>query len=422
MRSISAATVAATVAVLALSSCSSSSPSASSASSPSTSATASSPSPMSTQSSVSSALGAATASSGPSDGSGGCPSAAGADTFTFSSDGDVNVQNLWQQDLLPAFKKVCPQFTVKFLFDIHSTNSNLNVSKIAAAAKAGQQPPIDVADDSVAEAAAQAGLTETISATDVPAVAEVDPTALAEFKSAAIPYRGSSVLLAYDSTKITSPPKTLKDLLAWIKANPGQFTYNDPASGGSGGSFVETVLDASVPADHLKQMQAGYVPTLESDWAPGFATLKSLTPSIYQNVYPNGNQAVLDLLGKGEISMAPVWSDQFLSAKSLGQLGAEYKVTQIADPSFNGGAAYLALIKGSSHAPAGKAFLQWLLQPQQQATIVAKIAGFPAIPMTKLPTAQQGVFGGVDVQNLRAGVSSKMGADLESQWAAKVPG
>ncbi len=372
--------------------------------------------------SSSAASGSAAAASPAAASTSGCPSTAPADTFTFSSDGDVNVQNLWQQTLLPAFKKACPQFGVNFVFDVHSANANLNVSKIAAADKAGQAPPIDVADDSVAEAAAQAGLTQTLTAAQVPAISEVNPAALARFGSAALPYRGSSVLLAYDSTKVSSPPKTLKDLLAWITANPGQFTYNDPSSGGSGGSFVETVLDSFVPAADLTKMQTGYAPALESDWAQGFSTLKALTPSIYQKVYPNGNQAVLDLLGKGEISMAPVWSDQFLAAKSQGQLGDEYKVTQIADPSFTGGAAYLAIIKGSKHAAAGEAFMQWLLEPVQQGEIVKSIAGFPAISMTKLPTDQQAAFSGVDVQNLRPSVSSKMGADMQSQWAAKVPG
>jgi len=352
----------------------------------------------------------------------GCPSSAPAEDFTFSSDGDVNIQNLWQQTLLPAFKKVCPQFAVTFTFDTHSANANLNVAKIAAAEKSGQAPPIDVADNAVAEAAAQAGLTQPLTSGQIPALSEVNPKTLAQYKSSAVPYRASSVLLAYDSTKITDPPKTLKDLLAWIKANPGQFTYNDPSSGGSGNAFAEAVVDSTMTPADLARAQQGYVPALQSQWAPGFATLKELTPSIYQKVYPNGNQAVIDLLSKGEISMAPVWSDQFLSAKSQGQLGDEYKVTQIADPPFTGSPAYIGIIKGSKHAAGGQALIQWLLQPAQQALIVKTIQGFPAIPMAKLPAGVQSAFGDVDVQALRPPMSSKMGADMKSQWAAKVPG
>ena len=55
-----------------------------------------------------------------------------------------------------------------------------------------------------------------------------------------MPYRGSQVLLAYDTTKLPADkaPKTWADLVAWIKANPGQFIYNRPDKGGSGGNFV----------------------------------------------------------------------------------------------------------------------------------------------------------------------------------------
>ena len=67
-------------------------------------------------------------------------------------------------------------------------------------------------------------------------------------KGAAIPYRGSSVVLAYNSDHVKSPPKTLGALLDWIRANPGKFTYNSPNSGGSGYSFAETVVDSLLHA------------------------------------------------------------------------------------------------------------------------------------------------------------------------------
>ena len=357
-----------------------------------------------------------------SDGGSGCPSSAPADTFTFSSDGDVNIQNLWQKTLLPAFKTACPQFTVNFTFDSHSTNANLNVSKIAAAQKAGQPPPFDVASESVAASAAQAGLTEKLTAADIPEMKNVNQQAIAAYNNAAVPYRGSGVLLAYDSTKITDPPKTLKDLLAYIKANPGQFTYNDPATGGSGMAFAETVADSFMDPADLKTLQVGYHPELESKWAQGYAALKELNPAVYQKVYPKGNQAVLDLLNKGEISLAPVWSDQFLSAKASGQLGDEYKVAQIADPPFTGGASYFAVIKGTKHAAGAQALISWVLRPAQQATIVKTISGFPAVPMSTLPANVQNAFGDVNTQDLRLGMSGKMGADFQSKWAANVPG
>lgn len=340
--------------------------------------------------------------------------------LSFQSGGDVNIQALWQKTLLPSFKKFCPNVSVNFTFDTHSANGNLSVSKVAAAIKSGRTPDIDVTDD-FPTAAAQAGLTERVSVADIPALAGVDKQALAAYSSKAAPYRGSSVLLAYDSSQVDNPPKTLADLVSWIKENKGKFTYNDPSTGGSGDSFVQTVVASKLKPATLAKLQVAYDPALQKEWKSGLSELKSLTPSIYQKVYPKGNQAVLDLLGKGEIEMAPVWSDQFLAARSQGLLGSEFKITQISDPSFTGGAAYLSIIKNTKHTAAAAAFINWVLQPDQQAQIVKKISGFPAIPLNKLPGDVQGALKGVDTQSLRPGFESKTDADLQNTWASVVP-
>src|SRR5690625_6938645 len=81
-----------------------------------------------------------------------------------------------------------------------------------------------------------------------------------------IPYRASSVLLAYNTDEVSEPPQTLDELLQWIRDNPGRFTYKTPDSGGSGQSFVATVLDHYVPDDVSEQMVTGYHEDLESHW------------------------------------------------------------------------------------------------------------------------------------------------------------
>jgi len=361
--------------------------------------------------------GAAGSSGGPAPAAFTCPT--GTDGFTLASGGDVNIQNLWQKNLIPAWEKACPNTKITFTFDTHSANANLDVAKIGAAIKSGKPVPVDVTDN-FSLAAQQAGLTEPVTVAEIPGISKISPTAMAAVKSSAVPYRASSVLLAYDSTKVTNPPKTLADLLTWIKANPGKFTYNSPNTGGSGQNFVETVVDSKIPADVLTKMQTVYDPSLVSNFASGLAILKDLTPSVYQKTYPNGNQAVLDLLSKGEIEMAPVWSDQFLSAQQSGQLDKKIKVTQISDPSLNGSPTYLAIIKSSTRVKAAQAFIDWVLLPAQQSQIVTTIAGFPAIPISDLPANVQGSFAGIDTQNLRPNLESKTGADLQKQWASAV--
>jgi len=340
-------------------------------------------------------------------------------TLNMLSDGDTNIQNLWEQTLLPAFAKACPDIKVNFTFDVNDANETTNLAKMAGAQKSNKPVPYDILEG-IAQDAAVAGLTMPVTTSMIPNMANVNQTAVKQVNSTAVPWRGSAVLLAYDSSKVQSPPKTLADLLAWIKANPGKFTYNDPSGGGSGSSFVETVLDSKTPPADLTKMQNDYVPELEKDWDAGFAILKDIKSDLYQGTSPHGNNDVLNYMSQGVVEMAPVWSDQFLTAQSTGQIGKEWKVTQTSDPSMTGGPAYMAIVKGTKQATAAAAMINFMLEPAQQAQVVKTISGFPAVPLSSLPADAQSAFAGIDTQDLRPGLNGKMNNDMKQQWTAKV--
>ena len=48
----------------------------------------------------------------------------------------------------------------------------------------------------------------------------------------------SGPLLEYDPAKVTNPPTTADELLAWCKANPGKFLYAQPANSGPGRTLL----------------------------------------------------------------------------------------------------------------------------------------------------------------------------------------
>jgi ABC-type uncharacterized transport system, periplasmic component len=342
-------------------------------------------------------------------------------TLDVYANGDVNIQDLWQNTLIPGFEKANPGTKVALQFDLHDANSQQVLAKLAAATKQKKDPGLDLVEG-MAQQTGDAGLLADPT-TAVPNLANVDAKVVASGGRNAIPYRGSSVLLAYNSTKISNPPKTLEELLAWIKANPGKFTYNSPDTGGSGGAFVATVLDKYVPSADRAQMTTGYHQDLEKDWDPGWQTLKGLNPYVFQKgVYPNGNQGVLDLLSSGQIEMAPVWSDQFITGQKTGSIPAEVKVAQITDPSFTGGATEIGVTSASKKQALAFTFANWILEPTQQAAIADKIAGYPAISLDTMTPAVKSQFKNAQPGNLRPGYNSDHGNDINAQWAEKVPG
>ncbi|MFF0343994.1 extracellular solute-binding protein [Kribbella sp. NPDC004875] len=337
--------------------------------------------------------------------------------------GDTNIQKLWTDDLGPAFEKANPGYKVQITLDLHGEHDAQTMAKLSASVAQKKDPGFDLVDGGFVPKASAANFLEPVDAAKVAPLADIPADVVKAGGTGGIPYRGSSVLLAYDTKTVPAPPKTLDELLAWIKANPGKFTYNSPKSGGSGGSFVATVLDKYVPADARQKMTVGYDKSLESTWDQGFATLHGLNPYVYQKgVYPNGNQQVLDLLASGQISMAPVWSDMFTTAVANGAVPSTVKATQISGPSFTGGAAYLGVPASSPSKDAALKVANFVLQPEQQALIVKDISGYPAISLDKLPQELQSKFANADTNNLRKGYFDSMTKDLNNLWDQKVPG
>ena len=337
---------------------------------------------------------------------------------------DTNIQDLWVKTLAPAFKADNPGYDVNVTFDLHGDHDAQETAKLTAAFALHKDAGADLIDGGFVQQLGSSHVLYKATSALVPNIADVGRVVLAAGKGG-IPYRASSVLLAYNSTNVPNPPKTLDALLAWIKAHPGKFTYNVPSGGGSGYAFVQTVVDKYLTATDRKTLALSANKDLQAKWAPGLAMLRSLNKYTYgQNgSYPANNAETLKDLATGLVDMASVWSDQFASAVKAGTMPANIKVTQIANPTFTGGAAYLGIPRTSKNLAAARLLANWVLSPAAQNLIVAgTLNGMPVIPVSKLdPTVGAGLKG-VDVANLRPTYLSANANDLKSAWASAVPG
>lgn len=337
--------------------------------------------------------------------------------------GDTNVQDLWEKGIIPAYEELHPEVTVTTTIDLHGEHDQQTVAKLVTSTEAGDDPGFDLVDAGfVTSSAAEADTLLEVDDDSISGLADVPEGTVTAGKGFGIPYRASSVLLAYDSTKIDSPPQTLDALLEWITQNPGQFAYNSPSTGGSGGAFVTTVLDSFLSQEDQDALRVGYDEPLQAGWDAGFAKLKEIGPSTYQGgVYPNGNSQVLELLGSGEISLAPVWSDQFITAVESGLIPETVAYTQISDPSFTGNASYLGIPSTSDNTDGAIDLVNFVLSPEGQQIVAEQISGYPVIDLDLMPEDVAAKFEDADPSALRPGYYSEVNSDMSNLWDQLVP-
>lgn len=199
--------------------------------------------------------------------------------FNFYFTGSQNVKDLWDS-LEPMFEKQHPDIDVNLVYIPSGTGAEPTYDRIVAAKKAGKgSGDIDLYEDGITSVAqgTKDGVWEQLNEKDIPNLSKVNTDTMKDVDNFAVPYRSSAVVLAYDSSKISNPPTTLDELLQWIKANPEQFAYNDPSTGGSGSSFVQTIVYKDLPEEDIHNSD----PAIMEKWDGGFDTLKEIGPYVY---------------------------------------------------------------------------------------------------------------------------------------------
>ncbi|MDM7932115.1 ABC transporter substrate-binding protein [Tabrizicola sp.] len=117
-----------------------------------------------------------------------------------------------------------------------------------------------------------------------------------------VPWNTVQFAFAHDSAVLPEPPRSMADLLDWIKANPGQFTYPAPPDF-TGSVFVRHVFyHAAGGADALLGPfdQARFDDAAAKTWA----ILNEIEPFLWREgqTYPNTIVQMNELFANGEVA------------------------------------------------------------------------------------------------------------------------
>lgn len=359
-------------------------------------------------------------------GSGTAESADGKETITLWASGSQNVGDIYET-LVEEFNtnsEYADKYQVDFQFMLSGTGTQSLTDMLIAAHKAGQTNTdydiVDLGGDDLSKVVSQAGeeMLVKLDKSKIPNASKVsaESTVATDYVQ---PYRGTTVIMAYDSEKVENPPKTVDELVVWMEENPGRFAYNAPGTGGAGDSFARSMVYNFMPEEAMTSDDTSW----EEEWDEGFQFLADIHPYMYESggsiVYPNKNQGTLDLLNQGEIDMCPNWADMVLSQRAQGTIKDSIKIYQI-EPSLTGSLQSLAIPTFGSHEEGAYAFMDFMLSDTAQEILVKQMAAIPLVDTSNMDLTGYEDLMELDVSNFRIMSIGDLGTDFNTRWDSEI--
>jgi putative spermidine/putrescine transport system substrate-binding protein len=340
------------------------------------------------------------------------------DVYTAS---DANISDWLSNTLKPAFEAANPGLSVNVVISRGTGTGGVNAiaDRALAALQAKKDPQVDFIEEitvGVPIGAENSGLWTKFDANSLPNWNRVNKVAIQAPDH--LPWRGSQVLLAYNSDKVATPPRTWAELVAWIKANPGQFIYGRPDRGGSGRNFVVRAIHEANGRDPSLFKIDNFTKDAAAERFPkAWDILNDLAPSLYnKGAYTAGNTPTLQLLAQGVVAMVPAWSDQALQGISQGVLPPSTKLVQLTDLPLCGQFSQAAIPTNAAHHDGALKLANFLLTDEMQASVVKDIGGFPGVEFKTLPADLQKVLADVAPKSLPNFPSGEWEAAMNDGW------
>lgn len=197
-----------------------------------------------------------------------------------------------------------------------------------------------------------------------------DPAVAFDFGTAVdgcqVPWNRAQVAFAYNTATVSDPPRTIPALIAWIKANPGRFTYPAPPD-----------FTGSVFVRHVFYHAAGGVDRLLGDFdqalfdevsAKTWTILNDLEPSLWREgkTYPNDSAALTQLFANREVDFTVTYDPSEIGTNVINGIFPETVSSYALDDGTIGNVNYVAIPRNSPNKAAAMVLANFLISPEAQ--------------------------------------------------------
>jgi putative spermidine/putrescine transport system substrate-binding protein len=254
------------------------------------------------------------------------------------------------------------------------------------------------------------------------------------------PWSSAQFQFIYDSARMDEAklPRSYRELDAWVRANPGRFTYVAPSGGAFQGTrFVKQALYEL--SGGYEQFLGPWNQALFDEKAPAlWAFLNAWEPYLWRQgkTYPASENELHQLFANGEvdfsITLATAGAGPSIAAGLIPQSSRAYAFNAFMIGDYN----YLAIPANASNKAAALVLANLILEPDRQALQILPEYGFGlgyAVDMRKLDDADRALLeaslaklgpAAADAESLRSSFAPDLAPEsqeaIEKGWEAKV--
>ncbi len=188
------------------------------------------------------------------------------------------------------------------------------------------------------------------------------------------PFHRNQTGILYDPQRVSNPPQTFAELEAWIDANPKLFGFNDPSRGGSGQSFVHTVIKHTTGGLEKYVGDTEVVPEKVANWDLAWEWFNDRKDKLTFTV--SNNDSIIRI-NDGEMAMTFGWDDNVQDMMNRGNIFTRAQM-YIPEMGAAGGGDTMGILKNAPNKAAAAVFIAHITSKEQQIKKFEMLGAYPS--------------------------------------------